>query len=228
MLVCKGQEEDERLHKKVCSKFILDQSKCLEPIKYKSVKDERVVERVGLHSKIICIRPSDSKLLIKKANKIRDLVEAELGCSALPEEKKQNQICYIYVEDDSILGAIIVQHIKSAYRILLEEKSQPSGGLMAMEDDKDGKMTRRIAEEAMTCCDTTKSIPATCGVSRIWVHKEHRRKKIAWKLLDAVRKSFIYGYVIPKEQIAFSQPTTEGKLFAMNYTGTKEFLVFVE
>jgi hypothetical protein len=41
------------------------------------------------------------------------------------------------------------------------------------------------------------------------------------------RANMIYGYTVPKELCAFSQPTADGKLFFESYRGTKEFLVYL-
>ncbi|KAJ4463088.1 putative N-acetyltransferase ESCO1 [Paratrimastix pyriformis] len=67
--------------------------------------------------------------------------------------------------------------------------------------------------------------PALLGVSRVWVHKDHRRAAIATRLLDAARAHFIYGYPAAKEQVAFSQPTPMGRAFATRYLGPG-FLVY--
>lgn len=40
------------------------------------------------------------------------------------------------------------------------------------------------------------------------------------------RSNFIYGSYLSKEEIAFSDPTPDGKLFATQYCGTGQFLVY--
>lgn len=40
------------------------------------------------------------------------------------------------------------------------------------------------------------------------------------------RSSFIYGSHLSKEEIAFSDPTPDGKLFATKYFNTPAFLVY--
>lgn len=79
---------------------------------------------------------------------------------------------------------------------------------------------------------------AVCGISRgqvdrfafidfvVYVFEPFRKRGIASKLIDFVRKDFIFGYKIPKEEIAFSQPTMDGKLFAMKYLETENILVY--
>lgn len=61
--------------------------------------------------------------------------------------------------------------------------------------------------------------PAVVGISRVWTSKSSRRKGIAMDLLDCVASNFIYGIEIPKEQIAFSQPTESGCRLAESFFG---------
>ena len=96
----------------------------------------------------------------------------------------------------------------------------------------------------------TEPIQAICGISRIWVSRQYRRRGIATKLLDFVRlsfasvyrdascgtdtlafiirKNYIYGCCLDRSAIAFSQPTGDGKALATIYTGTSEFLAYTE
>lgn len=62
--------------------------------------------------------------------------------------------------------------------------------------------------------------PAIVGISRIWTSESSRRKGIAMDLLDCVVINFIYGMEIPKDKVAFSQPTESGKYLAQAFFGT--------
>ncbi|KAG0046159.1 N-acetyltransferase esco2 [Gryganskiella cystojenkinii] len=70
--------------------------------------------------------------------------------------------------------------------------------------------------------------PAICGINRIWVSKLYRRQKVASRLLDAVRDKFIHAYRLEKQDLAFSQPTGDGRALARRYLGKEQFLVYVE
>ncbi|KAF9105580.1 N-acetyltransferase esco2 [Mortierella sp. GBA35] len=70
--------------------------------------------------------------------------------------------------------------------------------------------------------------PAICGINRIWVSSQHRRQRIASRMLDAVRDRFIYACKLETKDLAFSQPTGDGKALARQYLGTDRFLVYVE
>eukprot|EP00668_Euglena_longa_P029233 GGOE01036577.1.p1 GENE.GGOE01036577.1~~GGOE01036577.1.p1 ORF type:complete len:354 (+),score=35.11 GGOE01036577.1:109-1170(+) len=65
-----------------------------------------------------------------------------------------------------------------------------------------------------------------CGINRIWVNSCARRRGIATTLVEVARERLVYGYAIPQSQVAFSQPTRDGKLFAHSYTGTTQLMVY--
>ncbi|KAH1078733.1 hypothetical protein GYH30_053657 [Glycine max] len=79
--------------------------------------------------------------------------------------------------------------------------------------------------EGAIFCDS-KPTTAACGIRAIWVAPSNRRKGIASKLLDAVRKSFCKDLELERSQLAFSQPTSAGKALATSYTGTGSFLAY--
>lgn len=63
------------------------------------------------------------------------------------------------------------------------------------------------------------SLKPALGVLQIWVSPSFRRKNIARRMLDCGRAHCIYGFLVPRQSIAFSQPTSEGRAFAAAYTG---------
>ena len=68
--------------------------------------------------------------------------------------------------------------------------------------------------------------PACVGINRMWVLPEYRRKGVATRLLDSVRSSLIYGTIIEKDRVAFTDPTPDGRRLAARYTGRDDFLVY--
>ena len=65
-----------------------------------------------------------------------------------------------------------------------------------------------------------------------WGHCSHiiaRLPKLAFSLLRSVtlcRCNFLAGYVVPRHELAFSQPTEQGRSFAAAYTGSQKLLVY--
>ncbi|RKP38483.1 ESCO1/2 acetyl-transferase-domain-containing protein [Dimargaris cristalligena] len=81
---------------------------------------------------------------------------------------------------------------------------------------------------ATTTRSSTDGVPASCGISRVWVSPRFRRQSVATELLEAVRENFIYGLTIARTEIAFSQPTAMGAALARHFTGRFDFLVYIE
>ncbi|XP_049685193.1 N-acetyltransferase ESCO1 isoform X2 [Accipiter gentilis] len=105
--------------------------------------------------------------------------------------------------------------LKKGYRVIEEKVPEVSS-----ENEK------VIFERQKAWCCSTSPEPAICGISRIWVFSMMRRKKIASRMIECLRSNFIYGSYLSKEEIAFSDPTPDGKLFATQYCGTGQFLVY--
>jgi len=71
-----------------------------------------------------------------------------------------------------------------------------------------------------------KTLPCEIGISRIWVSPNFRKNGIAKMLLEGVRCNFFEGSPVLKNQIAFSDLTTDGSKLAQAYFETCNFLVF--
>ncbi|KAI5969932.1 ECO1 [Candida margitis] len=57
------------------------------------------------------------------------------------------------------------------------------------------------------------------GISRIWISADWRQHGLAKKLLDCVMANSVYGQILRKSQIAFSQPSYGGGLLAKAFNG---------
>ncbi|CAH2245511.1 N-acetyltransferase ESCO2 [Pelobates cultripes] len=185
----------------------------MEGIRYMGWKKERVVAKYW-DGKILSISPDDPKYALKKAEEVRELVDTELGFqqSTLVCPKKTKT--YLFISNEKkIVGCVIAEPIKQAYRVIAEPISPQS----VSRDTLDRHRAWR--------CSTTPQ-EAICGISRIWVFALMRRKGIARRLLDAVKSSFIYGSYLTTDEIAFSDPTPDGKQFASSYCEIPDFLVY--
>ncbi|XP_069461735.1 N-acetyltransferase ESCO2 isoform X2 [Ambystoma mexicanum] len=101
--------------------------------------------------------------------------------------------------------------IKKAFRVL---------------SDPINRQSRNEADNQRAWRCSTKPEPAICGISRIWVFSLLRRKGIASRMMDTIRNTFMYGAFLSGDEIAFSDPTPDGKLFATTYCKTPNFLVY--
>ncbi|XP_078255752.1 N-acetyltransferase ESCO2 [Rhinoraja longicauda] len=207
MIYTAANPEDEVQHIQYHQRF-------LEGLRFVGWKKERVVAEY-LDGKIIMILPDDPKYALKKVEEVRELVDSELGFQQATLSCPSQSKTYLFISNEKkIVGCLIAEHIKQAFRVLTEPADQ--------------KITENNVlfeyRRAWQCA--TKSEEALCGVSRIWAFCMMRRKKIASRMLDAVQNTFIYGTYLNKNEIAFSDPTPSGKLFATKYSKTPNFLVY--
>lgn len=199
--------EDNFQHTQFHQRFV-------DAIKYMGWKKERVVAQFW-DGKILLVMPDDPKYAIKKAEEVRQVADSELGFQQVTLSRPAQAKTYLFINTEGIVvGCIVAETIRQAYRVL----EQPD---RAKDMTKDDFMERHRA----WCCSTVPE-PALCGISRIWVFSLARRKGIATRMLDTVRSTFMYGSHLTKEEIAFSDPTPDGKLFATKYSNTPTFLVY--
>ncbi|KAI5958055.1 ECO1 [Candida theae] len=59
------------------------------------------------------------------------------------------------------------------------------------------------------------------GISRIWISTDWRQQGLAKEMLNCVMKHSVYGQVLRKSQIAFSQPSYSGTLLAKSFNGVR-------
>ncbi|MCJ8743902.1 hypothetical protein PDJAM_G00099960 [Pangasius djambal] len=207
MLYSADSPEDNFQHTQFHQRF-------LDTIKFVGWKKERVVAEFW-DGKIILVLPEDPKYATKKAEDVRRIADSELGFQQVNLSSPSAAKTYLFINSDKmVVGCLVAEPIRQAFRVLAQS-----------EKPKDMTKEDFMEHHRAWCCS---SVPekAICGVSRIWVFSLMRRKGIATRLLDTVRGSFMYGSPLTKEEIAFSDPTPDGKLFATEYCGTPTFLVY--
>ncbi|XP_033873864.2 N-acetyltransferase ESCO2 [Acipenser ruthenus] len=207
MIYTAGSPEDEFQHTQYHQSL-------LDKIKFVGWKKERVVAEYW-DGKIILVLPDDPKYAVKKADEVRQLADNELGFKQVSLSCPSRSKTYLFVNSEKmIVGCLVAEQIKLAFRVLNEPAEQ-----------KEVKKHELLEHHRAWCC-STKPENAICGISRIWVFSLMRRKGIGSRMVDTVRNSFMYGCHLSKEEIAFSDPTPDGKLFASNYCETPAFLVY--
>lgn len=84
-----------------------------------------------------------------------------------------------------VIGCAIVEPIRNAFPLVADNEhgSPHSTGNISLLDIHFS--LEEINKEPVRCSKVPQ--PAVCGVSRIWVHSNERRKGVASKLLDVVR-----------------------------------------
>jgi N-acetyltransferase len=140
---------------------------------------------------------------------VSEMLERELG-ACRGWSRGVDIIMYMYLNTSrELLGCVILDaNPVKAYRVCM------SGSIRSEE------------ESVITKNNTSKKKTASCAVRVMWASKMHRRKKIVTKLLDCARGQLVPGQIIPRKDVAFSQPTQDGARFIMNYTDCSAFLVY--
>ncbi|CAD5112193.1 DgyrCDS1426 [Dimorphilus gyrociliatus] len=168
------------------------------PFKFPGWKTEKVMQFLPNGDRIIVIT-SDNKAQMRKLKQIESVLNTEFGT---PNEVEQNYcVTYLYISDKNVVGYCVATKISKANRII---------------DSNDDGLIETSETEG----------PARCGIYRIWVHRDSRRQKVATKMLNCIRQSYILGQVLEKDDLAFSDPTNDGNCLATKYFGTKNYLVY--
>ncbi|KAL2082471.1 hypothetical protein ACEWY4_022289 [Coilia grayii] len=212
MLYSADSPQDQLQHSQFHQRF-------LDAIKFVGWKKERVVNEFW-DGKIILVLPDDPKYATKKAEEVRKVADSELGFQQITLSRPSTAKTFLFVSSDKmVVGCVVAEHIRQAFRVLEQQPALP-------QQHQQGASQEDILERHRTWCCSTVPERAICGISRVWVFSLMRRKGIATRMLDTVRNSFMFGSHLTKEEIAFSDPTPDGKLFATNYCRTPAFLVY--
>ncbi|XP_077991625.1 uncharacterized protein LOC144445857 [Glandiceps talaboti] len=202
MVYSMAEPEDESDHIKFHTKF-------LECVKFPGWKKEHVVHEFH-DGRIIMISPDDPKYAQKKVEDVRELVDSELGFLEGGIACKQNSKAFLFISTEKkVVGCCIAEKISKGYRVIA-----------------DGEQADSMEDRKRAWCCSSEPVYAVCGISRIWVSGQTRRKKIATRLIDCLKSNFTYGCTLTNDEMAFSDPTPDGKIFATKYTGTPRFLVY--
>ncbi|NXS57438.1 ESCO2 acetyltransferase, partial [Brachypteracias leptosomus] len=208
MIYTAASPEDEAQH-------IQHHERFLEGLRYVGWKKERVVAEFW-DGKIVLILPTDPKYAVKKAEDVREIVDNELGFKQVALSCPDKTKIYLFVSNEKmVVGCLVAESIKQAFRVLSEPEAEQ------LSPDQAEVLQQ---QRAWRC--STEPEPAACGISRIWVLGPRRRRGIARRMVDVVRSTFMYGYYLSSTEIAFSDPTPDGKSFATKYCQTPNFLVY--
>ncbi|KAF9996426.1 N-acetyltransferase esco2 [Entomortierella chlamydospora] len=191
----------------------------------------------------------------RKVKEVLQVVNKELGSVDFEPEQLDSCKVFLYVSGKKkVIGCVIAERIKQGFEIIsytntksalpptsTSSSSVSSSEFSAASDSLSPSSTTETTSAPSSQRDdhggggggsaifcSTVPCPAICGINRIWVSAHYRRQGIASRLLDAVRDRFIYACKLQKTDLAFSQPTGDGKALARQYLGTDKFLVYVE
>eukprot|EP00584_Thalassiosira_punctigera_P009182 CAMPEP_0172531194 /NCGR_PEP_ID=MMETSP1067-20121228/4695_1 /TAXON_ID=265564 ORGANISM="Thalassiosira punctigera, Strain Tpunct2005C2" /NCGR_SAMPLE_ID=MMETSP1067 /ASSEMBLY_ACC=CAM_ASM_000444 /LENGTH=552 /DNA_ID=CAMNT_0013315549 /DNA_START=42 /DNA_END=1697 /DNA_ORIENTATION=+ len=169
MLRVHGMEEDDAQHAKICKEY-------KEGVMCMGWKNERRVATFGEEDRILEVRPEDTQQHHKKVSEVKAIVDKELGFTSRRNEDLSggpaaNMTSYMCVSKKRVVGLLVAKRIRKAYKLL------PS---------KDGEDDNTV-NNSFSISRSLKSSKALLGVHQIWVHKSHRSRGIASKLVTAAR-----------------------------------------
>ncbi|XP_014273698.1 N-acetyltransferase ESCO2 [Halyomorpha halys] len=162
-------------------------------------KNQRLTGIIGL-DKIISVKGGDPKSWWHKVNDVLEIVDRELGFPEQTSLHPETQV-FMYIKRNKIVGCTVAKPVRYAHRVL------PS-----------------LGTDAALCSEET--YPVLVGISRLWVHPEHRLSRIASSLVDSVRKNYNFVRYLKIDDIAFSSPTEDGRRFASKYCKRDDYLVY--
>ena len=119
-----------------------------------------------------------------------------------PKKKGGRFKAFLYLDGDTCVGFCLAEKISAACQVVNPQADHKS---------REGVISG--AKSSSIVCSAIADV-ALLGISRIWTSKAHRGRGIAYKLLDCARASFIFGMEVPKDLMAFSQPTESGRRLA--------------
>ncbi|XP_009083263.1 PREDICTED: N-acetyltransferase ESCO2, partial [Acanthisitta chloris] len=165
MIYSAASPEDEAQHLQHHERF-------LEGLRYVAWKKERVVAEYW-DGKIILILPNDPKYAVKKAEDVREIVDNELGFKQVALSCPAQTKIYLFVSSEKmIVGCLVAEPIKQAFRVLSEHGSPTCPG----QDSQPARAWRCSVDPE----------PAVCGISRIWVFALKRHCGIARRMVDVL------------------------------------------
>eukprot|EP00890_Picochlorum_soloecismus_P003659 jgi/Picsp_1/4294/NSC_01803-R1_n-acetyltransferase esco1 len=214
-----GDPEEERLHdlhhKDVLSLSVI-KLKCV-PSGCKQVADYRAAGGI-YRLEHDPASPKSAMALISKH------LEYELGCIEGWISKCRSGVLIYLDTTYELKGCVVLESnpVSAFLGYIKSNKSEISGKEEKCLDESNSSSV--VVTKSSQCRSSRKR--CQCAVRVIWTSKDSRRNKIASKMLDCARAQIISGQIIPRKNIAFSQPTMAGSRFIESYVQSSEFLVY--
>ena len=136
---------------------------------------------------------------------------------------------YLYIRGQKCVGACLAERIQEAYAVVGQDDASertdqaPADSVKRADPSIDlgqkAKQARASSADFQSSSISVGTVGETAilGISRIWTSNLYRNQRIATKLLDCARSSFLYGMTIEKDRVAFSQPTESGGQLARKW-----------
>lgn len=197
-----GDLDDEKLHDAEHKKF----SGVISFPGWKA--EQKVVEDVFSGWKIVRVKATAPARHWEKVKGVLEVVDDILGIHHGLRQPEASE-AFLYVQEKRVVGLVLAE------RILPTDKVSKC----YMKDD-----LRVVSEEPAV--ESEDEVKRLVGVSRIWVHQDFQRKKIATKLTEALRVHYRLPTTVKKKDLVFSHTSDMGSAFVSKYMGSSEYLVY--
>ncbi|KAG6887823.1 hypothetical protein C0995_012370 [Termitomyces sp. Mi166 len=225
----KGAPDDESLHRTHCSRIEKGMEWGREEEK-ETVKSSVVQFASGVRLKdgrkgrIIYFKADVGGKIGQKLTSLLATINLTLSSPPLTPDILRDSKAYLFLlpsvtspTREKIVGCVIAQRIETAMAVATPKEYE-----QANESSFDIGALSLIAVDSSTglFCDP-KLLPTPLGVSRLFVPAAQRRQGVARHLLSAAAETFIHGCPLDprKGQVAFTQPTGDGKAVMMGWGG---------
>ena len=220
-------KEDAKLHKEVCGINVggIEMGKGFSRDEtLRRITSERASGREK--EEVLMIDRKCSQAVRVKVKKVLEVVNAELSAVEIDDKtlweplkaetteeqlaRKQKGVwnklgkindrfkAFLYMVGDRCVGFCLAEKINNAHAVIDPEvKAIDDDGLV---------MTSRSSSISVSAMPDV----ALIGIARIWTSRSFRCKGLALNLLECARRNFFYGLEVPRNLVAFSQPTESG------------------
>ncbi|KAF1988379.1 hypothetical protein K402DRAFT_309220, partial [Aulographum hederae CBS 113979] len=223
-----SNQEDNALHKKFHAQYLSSISGIDVPRSFTEGLGDAIVWTGPGSAMVVAIRRKHKLARRKLAFRCLAVAEQELGALTTREDmlwstdadraQQDRYAVFLYIQRQKCVGVCLAERIRGAY-VVLPRQDRPFQDVRGMSD----------VSSAASITISTESHAAILGISRIWISPSHRREGLARRLLDSARADFLYGVSIPRDMVAFSQPTDSGALLARKWFGKENgWSVYVE
>lgn len=257
LLYAKGEREDERTHATYHAAHVEAEGSTFRDDADGTVWKPREKKKFGLACPrrwgfesaawrspdesewvVVCGRRDHAKrraVALKVAAHVEKTLGMKTGwatCDANSAEDKKKTFCY--VAGDRVVGALVAEPLRSAFRTVLQAPPMPVSfvdagisGVGGVGVETSGEPKKPVGGSNITRRGDEIE-RATLGVRALWTHPARRRCGVASRLLDTARHCMTSGYVSSYGECAFTQPTEAGKRFAQKKCGREDgtFLVY--
>ncbi|PVV03937.1 hypothetical protein BB560_001567 [Smittium megazygosporum] len=175
--------------------------------------------------RIIKINCNSKKAFLSKAVECLNIANTELGAfhNKIDDFKTPDKAVNIFLylsENRNVIGCLFVEKVsQSANLYIKNSESYKRINRTSSIDNPD------LNEMLLKSLKPSKIV---YGINRVWTARTERRRHIALMLIEAFRFHFIYGTVIDKSQIAFSQTTSMGDSLAKKFAFSDSYLTYSE